>query len=91
MNTSFSNPGFDSNSNYYNLDWSNQSDFSWSAQATGNYAHQFDEVHHSDYPQFDQEAQPLAYQVPQPTPQSSLEEMMKAFMQSTKKTLQALI
>jgi hypothetical protein len=50
MNTSFSNPGFDSNSNYYNLDWSNQSDFSWSAQATGNYAHQFDEVHHSDYP-----------------------------------------
>jgi hypothetical protein len=35
--------------NFYNLDCSNQSDFSWLAQATENYAHQFDEVHHSNY------------------------------------------
>jgi hypothetical protein len=83
MNTSFSNPGCDSNSNFYNPDWSNQSDFSWSAQTIGNYAPQFQELHHSDYPQFDHQAQPLVYQVPQPAPQSSWEEIMKAFMQST--------
>ena len=28
LNTSFSNPGFESNSNLYNLDWSNHSNFS---------------------------------------------------------------
>jgi hypothetical protein len=89
MNTSFSNSGYDSNSNFYNSDWSNQSDFTWSTQAIGNYAHQFDEVHHSDYLQFDHQAQPSAYQAPQPAPQSSLEEMMKAFMQSTNKFVQA--
>jgi hypothetical protein len=27
LNTSFSSPGFESNSNFYNLDWSNHSDF----------------------------------------------------------------
>jgi hypothetical protein len=85
INTSFSNPGCDSNFNFYNPNWSNQSDFTWLAQATGNYAHQFDEVHHSDYLQFDHQAQPSAYQTPQPAPQFSLEEMMKAFMQSTNK------
>jgi hypothetical protein len=90
MNTSFSNPGCDSNSNFYNPDWSNQSDFTWSAQTTRNYAPKFQELHHSDYPQFDHQAQPSAYQPPQPAPQSSLEEMMKAFMQSTDKNLQAL-
>jgi hypothetical protein len=47
-------------------------------------------LHHSDYPQFDHQAQPPAYQAPQPAPQSSLEEMMKAFMQLTDKNLQAL-
>jgi hypothetical protein len=90
MNTSFSNLGYDSNSNFYNLDWSYQFDFSWSAQTTGNYAPQFHEMHHSDYLQFDHQAQPPTYQVPQPTPQSSLEEMMKAFIQSIDKNLQAL-
>jgi hypothetical protein len=47
-------------------------------------------LHHSDYPQFDHQAQPFAYQAPQPAPQSSLEEMMKAFVQSTNKNLQEL-
>jgi hypothetical protein len=41
MNTSFFNLGCDSNSNFYNSDWSNQSDFSWQAQTTRNYAPQF--------------------------------------------------
>ena len=68
MNASFSNLVCDSNFNFYNSNWSNQFDFSWSAQATGNYAHQFDEMHHSDYSQFNHQAQPPAYQVPQPTP-----------------------
>jgi hypothetical protein len=88
MNISFSNPGYDSNSNFYNPDWSNQFDFSWLAQTTGNYASQFQELHHSDYPQFNHQAEPPAYQVPQPTLQSSLEDMMKALMQSTDKFMQ---
>ena len=83
MNTSFSNSRCDSNSNFYNPDWSNQSDFPWSAQTTGNYAPQFQGLHHSNYPQFD-------HQAPQLATHSSLEEMMKAFVQSTNKTLQEL-
>jgi predicted nuclease with TOPRIM domain len=47
-------------------------------------------LHRSDYSQFDHQAQPFAYQAPQPTPQTSLEEMMKAFVQSTDKNLQEL-
>jgi hypothetical protein len=88
MNTSFSNSGCDSNFNFYNPDWSNQSDFTWSAQTIGNYAPQFQELRHSDYPQFDHQAQPSAYQAPQPTPQSSLEDMMKAFILSTENFMQ---
>jgi hypothetical protein len=38
MNTNFSSPGFESNSNFYNPDWSNHFDFSWKTQSTGNYA-----------------------------------------------------
>jgi hypothetical protein len=34
MNTSFSSPRFESNSNFYNPDWSNHSDFSWQAHVT---------------------------------------------------------
>jgi hypothetical protein len=45
MNTSFSSPGFESNSNIYTPDWSNHSDFSWQAHAMGNYAPQFHELH----------------------------------------------
>jgi hypothetical protein len=88
MNTSFSNLGYDSNSSCYYLDWSNQFDFTWSAQTTGNYAPHFQELHHSDYPQFNHQAQPPAYQVSQPAPQFSLEDMMKALMQSTDKFMQ---
>jgi hypothetical protein len=50
MNISFSNLECDLNSNFYNLDWSNKSNFSWSAQTTGNYDPQFQELYHSDYP-----------------------------------------
>jgi L-lactate utilization protein LutB len=90
LNTSYSNPGYDSNSSVYNSDWSNQSDFTWSAQTTRNYAPQFQELHYSNYPPFDHQAQPSAYQAAQLAPQSSLEEMMKAFMQSIDKNVQAL-
>jgi hypothetical protein len=34
LNTSFSSPGFESNLNFYNPDWSNNSDFSWHDYAT---------------------------------------------------------
>jgi hypothetical protein len=53
MNTSFFSLRFESNSNFYNLYWSNHSDFSWHAHAMENYAPQVDELHHPDYPQFD--------------------------------------
>jgi hypothetical protein len=38
MNTNFSSPGFNSNSNFYNPNWSNHYDFSWQAQGMGNCA-----------------------------------------------------
>jgi hypothetical protein len=40
MNINFSSSGFESNSNFYNPDWSNHPDFSWQAQAMGNCAPQ---------------------------------------------------
>ena len=49
MNTNFSSLGFESNSNFYNPDWRNHSDFSWQAHATGNYAPQSPELHHPEY------------------------------------------
>jgi hypothetical protein len=53
MNTNFSNLGFKLNSNFYNPDWSNHSDFSWQAHATRNCTPQVDELHNHEYPQFD--------------------------------------
>ena len=53
MNTSFSSLGFESNSNFYNPNWSNYSNFSWQAHATRNYTPQVDELHNPEYPQFD--------------------------------------
>jgi hypothetical protein len=50
LNTSFSSPGFESNSNFYNPDWSNHSDFSWHDHATENFVPQVDELHHPEYP-----------------------------------------
>ena len=80
MNTSFSNPGFESNSNFYNPDWSNHSDFLWHAHATGNYAPQVDELPHPDYPQFNNQfsSHPSYDYLPK---QSSLEETLKEFME----------
>jgi hypothetical protein len=80
MNTSFSNSGFKSNLNFYNLDWSNHSDFSWHAHATKNYAPQVDELHHPDYLQFDNQffSHPSYDYLPK---QSSLEEMLKEFIE----------
>ena len=81
MNTNFSSPGFESNSNfYYNLDWSNHFDFSWQAHAIGNYAPQVDELQHPDYPQFDNQFSTLS-SYDYPHKQSSLEETFKEFME----------
>jgi len=81
MNTNFSSLGFDSNSNFYNSDWSNHPNFSWEAQAMGNCASQFHELHHPEYPQFENQVlDPSSYN---PLPQqSSLEDMLEEFMET---------
>jgi exonuclease VII small subunit len=80
MNTNFSSLGFESNSNFYNPDWSNHSDFSWHAHATENYAPQVDELHHPDYLQSDNPFfDPSSYDYP--PKKSSLEETLKEFME----------
>jgi hypothetical protein len=89
MNTSFSSLGFESNSNFYNLDWRNHSKFLWQAHAMGNYAPQVDELHHPKYPQFNNQfSTPSSFNYP---PQdSSLEDTLKAFIQSNSQTLQEI-
>ena len=80
MNTNFSSLGFKSNSNFYNPDWSNHSDFLWQAHAMGNYTPQIDKLHHPDYPQFDNQfSPPSSYDYP--SKQSSLKETFKEFME----------
>jgi hypothetical protein len=89
MNTNFSNLGFDSNSNFYNPDWSNHSDFSWQAQAMGNYAPQYHELHHPEYPQFDhQSSNPSSYNYP--AQELSFEDTVKAFIQASSQNIQEL-
>jgi hypothetical protein len=88
MNTNFSSPGFDSNSNFYNSDWSNHSNFSWQAQAMGNCAPQFQKLHHSEYLQFDdQSSHPSSHNYPVSFSQSTLEDTLKVFMQLTGQAL----
>jgi hypothetical protein len=84
MNTNLSSPGFDSNSNFYNPDWSDHPDFSWQAQAMGNCAPQFQELHYPDYPQFDnQSSYPSSYVYLASSSQSTLEDTLKVFMELT--------
>jgi hypothetical protein len=84
MNLNFSSPGFDANPNFYNPDWSNHPDFSWQAQAMGNCAPQFQELHHPDYSQFDsQSSHPSSYNYPASSLQSTLEDTLKVFMELT--------
>jgi hypothetical protein len=82
MNTNFSSLGFESNSNFYNLDWSNYPNFSWQAQAMGNCAPQFHELHHREYSQFENQVfHPSSYDhLPQ---KSSLEDTLKEFIERT--------
>jgi hypothetical protein len=89
MNTNFSNPEFNSNLNFYNPDWSNHSDFSWRAQAMENCAPQFQELHHPEYLQFENQVlNPSSYD---PFPQKSLEGILKEFMEITgQSTIQVL-
>jgi hypothetical protein len=80
MKSSFSSPRFESNSNFYNPDWSNHSGFSWQAHAMGNYAPQVDELHCSDYLQFNNQfSSHSSYDYP--FKQSSLEETLKEFIE----------
>jgi len=84
MNTNLSSPGFDSNSNFYNPDWSDHPDFSWQAQAMRNCAPQFQELHYPDYPQFDNQSfHPSSYVYPASSSQSTLEDTLKVFMELT--------
>ena len=79
MNSNFSSLGFESNSKFYNPDWSNHSDFSWQAHATGNYAPQSSELYHLEHPQFNNSSfNPSSYDYP--PKQSSMEETLKEFM-----------
>jgi hypothetical protein len=88
MNTNFSSRRFDSNSNFYNPDWGKHSDFSWQAQAMGNCAPQFQKLHHSEYPQFDdQSSHPSSHNYPASSSQPTLEDSLKAFMQFTSQTI----
>ena len=89
MNTNFSSPGFESKSNFYNPDWSNHSDFSWQAHATRNYAPQVDELHHLEYLQFDNQFSTLS-SCNHPRQDSSLEDTLKAFIQSNSQILQEI-
>ena len=78
LNTSFFSPGFELNSNFYNPDWSNHSDFSRHDHATENFAPQIDELHHHEYPQFDNHFSSHS-SFDYPPQQSSLEETFKDF------------
>jgi hypothetical protein len=80
LNTSFSSPGFESNSNFYNPDWSNHSDFSWHDHATKNFAPQVDELHFLEYPQFDNHFS-FHSSYDHPPEKSSLEDTLKEFME----------
>jgi hypothetical protein len=80
LNTNFSDQGFESHSNSYTPNQNNHFDFSWQAHATENYAPQVDELHHPDYPQFDNQfSSHPSYDYP--PKQSSLEETLKEFME----------
>ena len=89
MNINFFSPGSESNFNFYTPDWSNHSNFSWQAHATGNYAPQVDELHHPEYSQFDNQV-PIPSSCNHPPQDSSLEDTLKAFIQSNSQILQEI-
>jgi hypothetical protein len=87
--TNFSSQGFESHSNSYTPNRNNHSDFLWQAHATGNYSPQVDELHHPEYPQFDNQfSTPSSYGYPPKL--SSLEYTLKAFIQSNTQIIQEL-
>jgi hypothetical protein len=89
MNTNFSSPGFESNSNVYNSDWRNHPNFSWQAQAMGNCAPQYHDLHHPEYPQINhQSSPPSSYNYP--AQRLSLEETLQAFIQTSNRNIQEL-
>jgi hypothetical protein len=89
VQANFSNSGFDSNSNFYNPNWSNHSNFSWQTQAMGNCAPQYHDLHHPEYQQFDhQSSNPSSYNYPGPT--LSFEDTVKAYIQTSNRDIQEL-
>ena len=70
LNTNFSDQGFESHSNSYTPNPKNHSDVSCFGHAMGNYAVQSNELHHSEYSQFNtHSSMPSSYNHP---PQESL-------------------
>jgi hypothetical protein len=51
MNATFSRPRNDPHSNSYNPGWRNHPNFSWQAQANGNFAPQFNGLHNQAHSQ----------------------------------------
>jgi hypothetical protein len=89
MNTNFSSPGFESNSNVYDSDWRNHPNFSWQAQAIGNCAPQYHDLYHPKYPQINhQSSPPSSYNYP--AQRLSLEETLQAFIQTSNRNMQEL-
>jgi hypothetical protein len=76
LNTNFSDQGFESHSNSYTPNRNNHSDVSWFALATGNYTPQVDELHHPEYPQFDNHVSSHS-SYDYPPEKSSLEDTLK--------------
>ena len=90
LNTNFSSPGFELNSNFYNPNWSNHSNFSWHDHATKNFAPQVDELHHHEYPQFDNHfSSHSSYDYPPKN--SSLQDTLKEFMELVGQPCQEII
>jgi hypothetical protein len=80
LNTSFSSLAFESNSNFYNPDWSNHFDFSWHDHAMKNFSPQVDELQNPEYLQFNNQfSSHSSYDYP--PKQSSLEETLKEFLE----------
>jgi hypothetical protein len=80
LNTNFSDQGFESHSNSYTPNRDNHYDVSWFALATGNYTPQVDELHHPEYPQFDNHVSSHS-SYDYPPEKSSLEDTLKEFME----------
>ena len=72
----------------YNPGWWNHPNFSWKQNQPLNQGGNSTQAQNQYWPSY--QAQPSAYQVPQPAPQSSLKDTLKAFMHSSSKDMKEL-